>query len=101
MLCSLFPLRPLHPPNTHTPKQTASRRPQNLTAQQKPTVFPADKRHRSEEILAAKGDPWQINLYSHVEHGFAVRGAVDDKRQRFAKEQAFLQAVAWFDAWLL
>jgi dienelactone hydrolase len=45
--------------------------------------------------------PWQINLFSGVEHGFAVRGDINVKQQKFAKEQAFLQAVAWFDEHLI
>jgi len=40
-------------------------------------------------------------LYSGVEHGFAVRGDVTNKVIKFAKEQAFLQAVTWFDEFLL
>ena len=41
--------------------------------------------------------PWQINLYSDVEHGFAVRADLSKRRVKWAKEQAFLQAVHWFD----
>lgn len=40
---------------------------------------------------------YQINLFSGVEHGFAVRGDISKKHIKFAKEQAFFQAVAWFD----
>jgi hypothetical protein len=39
----------------------------------------------------------EINLYAGVAHGFAVRGELSDKRQKYAKEAAFLQAVQWFD----
>lgn len=42
-----------------------------------------------------------MTLFSGVEHGFAVRGDPSVRIQRFAKEQAFLQAVAWFDEYLL
>lgn len=45
--------------------------------------------------------PYQINLFSGVEHGYAVR--IPDlgvKEKKFAKEQAFLQAVQWFDNYL-
>lgn len=38
-----------------------------------------------------------MSLFSGVEHGFAVRGDVSKKHVRYAKEQAFYQAVAWFD----
>ena len=43
---------------------------------------------------------WQINLFSDVEHAFAVRGDLSKPRAKFAKEQAFLQAVQWFDEYL-
>lgn len=43
---------------------------------------------------------YQINLFSGVEHGFAVRGDVSKRHIKFAKEQAFLQAVNWFDQYL-
>ena len=44
--------------------------------------------------------PYQINLFSHVEHGFAVRADLSKKPVKFAKEQAFYQAVQWFDEYL-
>jgi sterol O-acyltransferase len=34
-------------------------------------IFPAEKRHESEDILKKIGQPYQINLYGGVEHGFA------------------------------
>lgn len=36
-----------------------------------------------------------------MQHGFSVRGDMSVKVQKFAKEQAFYQAVAWFDEYLL
>lgn len=59
-----------------------------------------EKRHESEGILSKLDVPWQINLYSGVSHGFAVRGDLSDPKIKFAKEQAFLQAVHWFDQWI-
>lgn len=61
------------------------------------SIFPASKRHESEEILARTSQPYQINLFSGVEHGFAVRADIDKSHARFAKESAFYQAVAWFN----
>lgn len=72
-----------------------------ISAAETDAIFPAEKRHRSEEILKKVGQPYQINLFSQVEHGFAVRGDVSIKAQKFAKEQAFLQAVTWFNEYLL
>jgi dienelactone hydrolase len=64
-------------------------------------VFTTAKRHESEEILDRLDVPYQINLFSDVEHGFAVRCDLSKPGQRFAKEQAFSQAVAWFDRHLI
>jgi dienelactone hydrolase len=44
--------------------------------------------------------PWEISLYSGVEHGFAVKGHMSTKKAQFAKEQAFGQAVVWFEEYL-
>ena len=38
-----------------------------------------------------------MSLFSGVEHGFAVRCDLSVRQQKFAKEQAFCQAVVWFD----
>ncbi|EXK76739.1 hypothetical protein FOQG_18531 [Fusarium oxysporum f. sp. raphani 54005] len=75
--------------------------PLSIAAAQTDAIFPAHMRHRSEEILIQTGLPFQINLFSGVEHGFAVRGDPTVQVQRFAKEHAFYQAIAWFDEYLL
>lgn len=64
-------------------------------------VFTTVKRHESEEILDENDLPWQLNIFSHVEHGFSVRCDLSDPRQKLAKEQAFTQAVAWFNEYVL
>lgn len=63
-------------------------------------VFTNDKRHESEHILDGRDLPWQINVFSDVEHGFSMRCDLSKPRQKYAKEQAFYQAVAWFDEYL-
>ena len=55
------------------------------------------KRHEMEGILDTLEVPYQINTLSNVEHGFAVRCDLSKASEKFAKEQAFAQAVAWFD----
>ncbi|KAL5610427.1 hypothetical protein FOBRF1_006544 [Fusarium oxysporum] len=74
--------------------------PLSIAAAQADNIFPAKLRHRFEEILIETGKPFQINLFSGVEHGFAVRGYPNDPAQRFAKDQAFFQAVQWFNKYL-
>jgi dienelactone hydrolase len=63
-------------------------------------IFTVEKRHETEEILAKHTVPYQMFLYSDVEHGFAVKGHMSTAKARFAKEQAFLQAVAWFEEYV-
>jgi dienelactone hydrolase len=60
-------------------------------------AFTTQLRHESEETLTKTGQEWQINLFSGVKHGFAVRADLSDSKQKWAKEQAFCQAVQWFD----
>ncbi|KAF4951853.1 hypothetical protein FSARC_12803 [Fusarium sarcochroum] len=86
-----------HPSFVEEEELAAITGPLSIAAAQIDTLFTTKQRHRSEEILIETGKPFQINLFSGVEHGFAVRGDPKDKSQRFAKEQAFFQAVQWFD----
>ncbi|PSR78362.1 dienelactone hydrolase [Coniella lustricola] len=89
-----------HPSFVDEDELAAITGPLSIAAAETDEIFPADKRHKSEEILQKVGQPYQINLYSGVVHGFAVRCDISKKIQKFAKEQAFLQAVAWFDEYL-
>jgi len=74
--------------------------PFSIAAAETDTVFPAEKRHKTEELLRDMDIPWQINLYSDVQHGFAVRADLSQPRAKWAKEQAFFQAVQWFDEYI-
>ena len=74
--------------------------PLSIAAAETDEIFPAPKRRETEDILKEMKLPYQICLYSHVEHGFAVRADMSDKRIKFAKEAAFLQHVQWFDEYV-
>ncbi|KAK6341345.1 hypothetical protein TWF696_008423 [Orbilia brochopaga] len=63
-------------------------------------VFTRNTRHLAEERLKAGGKPYQINLYSGTQHGFAVKGGPFNRTSRFAHQEAFEQAARWFDFWL-
>lgn len=90
-----------HPSFVEEEELAAISGPFAISAAETDSIFPAEKRHKSEEILKKAGHPYQINLFSGVEHGFAVRCDPSVKVQKFSKEQAFLQAVAWFDEYLV
>lgn len=60
-------------------------------------IFTVEKRRLTEDILRELSVPYQMFLYSDTEHGFGVKGDLSNAIQKFAKEQAFLQAVQWFD----
>ncbi|KAK7958490.1 hypothetical protein PG996_010074 [Apiospora saccharicola] len=59
-------------------------------------VFGSQERRQMEKLLKAAGVPYQMTVYSGVQHGFAVRGDPKNAVEVFAKEQAFNQAIQWF-----
>ena len=74
--------------------------PFSISAAETDEIFTREKRHKSEEILIKTKQPYQINLFSGTTHGFSVRGG-EERLVKFAKERAFLQAVKWFDEFLV
>ncbi|UNI16851.1 hypothetical protein JDV02_003247 [Purpureocillium takamizusanense] len=89
-----------HPSLVEDQELQAITGPLSIAAAEIDNIFPAEMRHKSEEILVKTGQRYQINLYGGVEHGFAVRRNMDVAVERFARDQAFRQAVTWFDEWL-
>jgi dienelactone hydrolase len=89
-----------HPSFVDADEVKALKGPLSIAAAETDAIFPAEKRRETEDILFTLDSPWQINLYSDVEHGFAVRADLTKPRVKWAKEQAFLQAVAWFDEYV-
>ena len=71
-----------------------------IAAAETDAIFPEEKRHQTEKILKEMGASYQINLYSGVEHGFAVRGDLEKRHTLYAKESAFLMALQWFEEYL-
>ncbi|KAN0096835.1 alpha/beta-hydrolase [Hyaloscypha variabilis] len=90
-----------HPSFVEESELAAIAGPLSIAAAETDQIFPAEKRHKSETILVETKQPYQINLYSGVAHGFSVRCDTSKKIEKFAKEQAFLQAVSWFDEHLI
>ncbi|KAL6699249.1 esterase/lipase [Trichoderma pleuroticola] len=85
-----------HPSFVESDELQATKKHLAISAAETDSIFPTSKRHESEEILIGTKIPYQINLFSGVEHGFAVRLSEETLVGNFAKEQAFVQAVTWF-----
>lgn len=60
----------------------------------------SSRRHEVEDLFLKKKATYQVNLYSGVTHGFAVSVDLNDRKQVFAKESAFNQALRWFYEYL-
>lgn len=89
-----------HPSFVTVEELSAITGPLSIAAAETDTIFTPELRHESEKILAKLGVPYQLNLYGSVTHGFAVRADLSISKVRFAADQAFEQAVTWFDTWL-
>lgn len=63
------------------------------------SMMSPERRHEIAALLQATGQPYSVALYGGTEHGFGVRANVSDPKQKFGKEEAFFQAVRWFDTW--
>lgn len=86
-----------HPSFVDTDELKEIKGPLAISAAETDSIFPTEKRHESEVILKETGQPYQINLYSGVEHGFAVRADLNNPVAKYAKESAFIQALQWFE----
>ncbi|QGI65693.1 hypothetical protein CEK26_009643 [Fusarium fujikuroi] len=62
-------------------------------------IFPQPRQAETEAILTKLGKPFTSVLYSGTTHGFAVRANASNPQQVFAKDEAFYQAVRFFNAW--
>lgn len=67
-----------------------------ISASQIDQIFPLEKRTVTEEILVKNGATYQIDVFSHVSHGFTVRGDRSDENIRYAAEKALADQIAWF-----
>ena len=80
-------------------------------------TFPTEFRNRAVDILNAEKKKYCLQLFQGVEHGFALRGNLDDPYERkctiivlgfvgltpapgWTKEQSLRGIADWFDLWL-
>ncbi|KAJ5742485.1 uncharacterized protein N7511_011504 [Penicillium nucicola] len=71
--------------------------PFSISAAEVDGIFTREHRYKSEKILNKTGKPYQLKIFSGVKHGFGIRADLSKPHNKYAKEQAFLQALAWFE----
>ncbi|OBT65201.1 hypothetical protein VE03_04708 [Pseudogymnoascus sp. 23342-1-I1] len=89
-----------HPSFITTEEFRAITKPVSIAASEIDGIFTRENRYEAEKILVDLGVPFQINVYGGVSHGFALRADMSVKKNLYAMEDAFKQAVAWFENWL-
>ena len=67
------------------------KRPLIISAAETDSIFPPELRHQTEDELAKlNGVRYQVDLFSGVTHGFAVRGDINNPIVKYAKEKLCL-----------
>ncbi|KAI0390490.1 dienelactone hydrolase [Xylariaceae sp. FL0594] len=89
-----------HPSNLQDEEIVAVKGAVGVAAADGDTMMPLARRAQIEALLLNTTQPYSLALYGGVSHGFGVRANVSVPRQKFGKEEAFFQAVRWFDTWV-
>ena len=89
-----------HPSLLENDEISAIKAPAAIAAAEVDSMMSAARRAEIEALLAKTAQPYQISLYSGTSHGFGVRANISVPVQKIGKEEAFLQAVRWFDNFL-
>jgi len=64
-------------------------------------MFPAETREKAKEILDKKSQiPYKLKVYPGTQHGFSLRGDVEDPLVRAAADDAASEAVQFFNTYL-
>ncbi|CUM62991.1 uncharacterized protein PRCAT00000552001 [Priceomyces carsonii] len=89
-----------HPSHITIEEVNAIEKPILISAAQIDSVFTTDLRHQTEEKLIQKSESeglrFQIDLFSGVSHGFAVRGDISNPAVKYAKEKVLNDQLVFF-----
>ncbi|KAK6953267.1 hypothetical protein Daesc_005568 [Daldinia eschscholtzii] len=88
-----------HPSLLEDAEISALNGPASIAAADADDMTPPARRSQIEALLLETGFPYSLALYGGTQHGFGVRANVSDPKQKFGKEEAFFQAIRWFNAW--
>lgn len=61
------------------------------------SIFTPELRAATETILAKNKQRYQVDLFSGVSHGFAVRGDLNNPVVKYAAEKALKDQICWFE----
>lgn len=75
-------------------------RPLFLSCSQIDHTFPTESRNQAVDMMNEDGKTYNVQLFSGVEHGFALRGDPSKPYERWVKEESLRSMVGWFDFWL-
>ncbi|KAF2172045.1 hypothetical protein M409DRAFT_63541 [Zasmidium cellare ATCC 36951] len=74
-------------------------RPLFLSCSEIDHTFDTASRRLALEIMRQDGKKYHLQLFSGVQHGFALRGDLEKPYERWVKEQSLDGIVRWFDFW--
>ncbi|KAF2106507.1 Alpha/Beta hydrolase protein [Lophiotrema nucula] len=63
-------------------------------------TFDTEDRNKAVDIMREGGKKYHVQLFQEVAHGFALRGNMEDKYERWCKETSLKGIIDWFDLWL-
>lgn len=87
-----------HPSFVSIDEVKAITKPLLISAAQVDPIFPPELKFQTEQALAAlDGVRYQVDLFSGVSHGFAVKGDITDPVVKYAKEKTVSDQLVWFD----
>lgn len=87
-----------HPSFVDIEEVKAITKPILISAAEVDPIFPPELRFQTEQELAKlNGVRYQVDLFSGVSHGYAVRGDVTIPAVKYAKEKTLNDHLVWFD----
>ena len=76
------------------------RRPLFLSCADVDHTFDTESRNKAIGVMLEAKVEYHVQLFSGVQHGFAMRGNMEDKYERWVKEKSLSGIVEWLDFWL-
>ena len=74
--------------------------PTQILAPETDAQFTPDLKRVCNSVISGLGVPYAYEYFPGLNHGFAIRGDVDDPDQRKGMERAKTAVVAWLRVWL-